>query len=48
MTRIRALILLAVAALLIAWGGAYLAVVSQNPGSQPTGVATNYGPSPAP
>ena len=46
MNRIRALILLAVAALLLAWGGAYLAVVSQNPSGQPAGAATNYGPAP--
>jgi ABC-type transporter Mla subunit MlaD len=44
--RFRILLLLVAAALLIAWGGAYLAVVSQNPGGQPTGVETAYGPSP--
>jgi uncharacterized protein (UPF0333 family) len=46
MNRLRALLLLIVAALLIAWGGAYLAVVSQNPGVQPAGAATAYGPTP--
>lgn len=36
-------------ALLIAFGGAFLAVVSQNPGAQPTGAATSYGtPIPSP
>jgi hypothetical protein len=42
--RVRTLIVLAIAALLIAWGGAYLAVVSQNPSGQPAGAATAYGP----
>jgi hypothetical protein len=48
MSRVRALVVLVIAALLIAWGGAYLAVVSQNPSGQPAGAATNYGPTPAP
>lgn len=44
MTKIRFLILLVVVSLFLAWGGAYLAVVSQNPGDQPKGPETVYGP----
>ena len=44
MTRIRLLILIAVVSLCLAWGGAYLAVVSQNPGRQPNEPGTVYGP----
>ena len=44
MTRLRALILLVIVAFFLAIGGAYLAVVSQNPSGQPAGAATNYGP----
>ena len=46
MNRFRAFLILIAAALVIAWGGAYLAVVSQNPGAQPAGAATAYGPTP--
>jgi hypothetical protein len=45
-TRFRAFLLLIVAALVIAWVGAYLAVVSQNPEGQPAGAPTAYGPTP--
>jgi hypothetical protein len=44
MTRIRALVLLVIVSFFLAVGGAYLAVVSQNPSGQPAGAATNYGP----
>ncbi len=44
MTRVRLLILLVIISLCLAWGGAYLAAVSQNPGRQPNGPGTDYGP----
>jgi hypothetical protein len=44
MTKIRFLILIVFISLCLAWGGAYLAVVSQNPGKQPNEPGTLYGP----